>query len=193
MNSPQCNTRRIAKSLLEDRFFADLEHMIVNRLHSEADTKEGHTELVRSTGIEDPHLIAELVDLGITVEGLMALRLLPLVLVAWAENGVDEQERIRVMAEANELGIKEDSVAAILLHEWLRKLPHGESVDAWKRLMQSVFKEMSAVAQNKLIDATEHQMITVAKASGGHLGIGTVSVRERQMIDGLTLALRKQT
>ena len=192
MNISKRNVRGEAKSMIEDRFFADLEDMIVDRLHSEAETEQGHAELVRSTGIQDKQLIAELVDLGITAQGLMALRLLPLVLVAWAEDRVDEQERIKVMAEANRLGIQEGSVAAVLLHEWLRKMPHGECVDAWKRLMHGIFQEMSEVAQNKLIDATEQQMTAVAKASGGHLGIGKVSTKERQMIAGLTLALRKQ-
>ena len=193
MTASKRNVRREAKSIIEDRFFADLEDMIVSRLHSEADADEGHAELIRSTGIHDKQLIAELVDLGITAEGLMALRLLPLVLVAWAENRVDEQERISVMTEASRLGIQDDSVAAVLLHEWLRKLPHGESIDAWKRFMHGVFQGMSEVAQNKLIEATEQQMTAVAKASGGHLGIGKVSTKEKQMIEGLTFALRKQT
>lgn len=186
------NLREQAKSILENRFFADLEEMIVKRLHNESESKQGHAALIRSTGIHDKQLIAELVDLGITAEGLMALRLLPLVLVAWAENGVDDLERARIMVEARNLGIEAGSVADVLLDEWLRKLPPGESVDAWKRYMHGVFEKMSDVAQKKLVDATEQQMIAVAKASGGHVGIGTVTENEQRMIAGLLLGLRKQ-
>jgi hypothetical protein len=193
MSDSKRNVRGEAKSIVENRFFADLEDMIFDRLHSEVETEQGHAELIRSTGIQDNQLIAELVDLGITAEGLVALRLLPLVLVAWAENGVDPQERLRVMSEASRLGIQDGSVADVLLHEWLRKRPLGESVDAWKRFMHGVFEKMSEAGQNKLIDATEQQMTAVAKASGGHLGIGKVSTKEQQMIAGLVLALRKQT
>lgn len=192
MMLPQQSPRGVARSLIEKRFFTDLEGMIVQRLHSEAESPHGHAELIRSTGIKDGQLIAELVNLGITAEGLMALRLLPLVLVAWAEDGVDDLERESVMAEAAKLGIRDDSVAAILLHEWLRKLPHGESVDAWKRYMHCIAEEMSDAAKTKLIDTTIEQMKAVAEASGGHLGIGKTSVKEQQMIDGLTHSLRKQ-
>jgi hypothetical protein len=182
-----------ARKIIEDHFFAETEKMIVKRLQASADTEQGRADLLRSTGIDDKQLIDEMAQLGITAEGVLALRLLPLVLVAWAQNHVDQDEHATVMAEAHRLGIEEDSVAWVLLDAWMRRLPPSKSIDAWKRYMHGIFKKISPVAQQKLIDATHQQMTAVAKASGGHLGLGKVSKQEKHMIDGLMLSLGNQT
>lgn len=182
-----------ARNMIENHFFAETEKMIVKRLQASADSEQGRAELLRSTGIDDKQLIDEMAQLGITAEGVLALRLLPLVMVAWAQDHVDQDEHAAVMAEAHRLGIVEDSVAWVLLDVWMRKLPPAKSIDAWKRYMHGVFERISPVAQQKLIDATHHQMTAVAKASGGHLGLGKVSKQEKHMIDGLMLSLRNQT
>jgi hypothetical protein len=136
---------RIAQT---ERFFQQLEEQILQRLRSEASSSEGRADLLRATGIHDEHLLDEFGKLGITADGLMALRLFPLVLV----------------------------------DQWLTKRPPGLGVDAWKRYTHEVFLTMQDVAQKRLIELTEKQMTEVAKASGGHLGFGKVSNREKAVI-----------
>ena len=70
------------RSLELAHYFDELEARIVQRLHAEATTDSARAELLRATGVEDPELIDELSKLGITVDELLALRLLPLVMVA---------------------------------------------------------------------------------------------------------------
>tara|TARA_R110002049_G_scaffold50370_3_gene143083 strand:- start:124699 stop:125337 length:639 start_codon:yes stop_codon:yes gene_type:complete len=181
----------IAKRRATEHFFNDLEEMIVQRLHHETITDEGREELVRSTGVADPKLVDELVKLGITADGLIALRLFPLVLVAWAEDGADVGERSKVMAEAGQLGIEEGSTAWVLLDTWLRKQPPGLGVDAWKRYTHGIFSRMTVTSIERLIKLTEKQMTSVAKASGGHLGFGKVCKKERIMIDKLLREMRQ--
>jgi hypothetical protein len=173
------------------QYFAEVERQINQRLRAEASSSEGRAALMRGTGIDDEQLVDELARLGITADGLIALRLFPLVLVAWAEASADHNEQTIAQGEARKLGIDERSVAWLLLDEWLTKLPRGISIDAWKRYMHATFKSMSKVAQSKLIDLTEKQMTDVAKASGGHMGIGKVSKKEQVMIDKLTSTMRK--
>lgn len=177
---------------LAAKFFAYLERQIEQRLRAEAATPEGRAALLKSTGVQDVQLIEELAKLGITADGLIALRLFPLVLVAWAEANVDDKERKIAMAEAKKIGIIEGSVAWILLDTWLTEPPRGISVDAWKRYVHAKFKPMSKAAQEKLIDLTKNQMHAVAKASGGHLGLGKVSEKEQLMILKLTSIMREQ-
>ncbi|WDQ14851.1 hypothetical protein [Rhodopirellula sp. P2] len=174
-------------------YFSNLEQAIVRKLHDEAGSDFGRQELIRSTGIHDPQLIEELGKLGVTADGLMALRLFPLVLVAWAEKNVDQKEREAVIEEAQRIGIQEDSTAGILLDEWLQVRPPGLCVDAWKRYMHERFRGMSSVAQQRLILLTEKQMTSVAKASGGHLGFGKVSAKEKAIIHQVITAMRQQT
>ncbi|MGB7348027.1 MAG: hypothetical protein WBD20_27630 [Pirellulaceae bacterium] len=174
------------------RYFVALEHEVLRRLRREAASDEGREALLRTTGIHDPALITELGRLGITADALIALRLFPLVLVAWAENGVDQNERQAVMAEAANLGMTVGSTAWIVLEQWLIKQPPGLCVDAWRRYTHDMFEDMTPQMQERLIELTESQMTAVAKSSGGHLGIGKVSKREAATIHQVVTAMRQQ-
>ena len=44
----------------------------MKRLHSEAMSEQSRSELLRSTGVEDPQLVDELSKLGITADQLVA-------------------------------------------------------------------------------------------------------------------------
>lgn len=175
-----------------DHFFHDLEDQIFQRLRNEASSPQGREELLRATGIHDNRLLDELSRLGITADGLMALRLFPLVLVAWAEANADANERDAVMAQAVGLGIGEGTTAWILLDRWLTKHPPGLGVDAWRRYTHQMFIHMSDVAQQRLIDLTEKQMTEVAKASGGYFGFGKLSAREKAVIHQVIESMRQQ-
>ena len=173
-------------------FFSELEQQIVQRIRTEASSDEGRKELLDRTGLHDEELLAELTRLGITADGVIALRLFPLVLVAWADGTVEDGERSAVMTQAVRLGIGQDSTAWILLHQWLMKRPPSVCVDAWRRYIHETFSHMSHVAQSHLIEHTEKQMMTVANASGGHLGIGKVSKREHAIIRQIIQTMRGQ-
>lgn len=175
-----------------DHFFDELEQQIVKQLREEASSPQGRDELIRGTGIHDSELIDELGKLGVTADGLLALRLFPLVLVAWADQNVDASERAAVMTQAVRLGVREGSTAWVLLDQWLQKRPPGIGVDAWKRYTHEMFAEMSKVAQNRLIELTEQQMTSVAKASGGHLGFGKVSANEKAIIHQIIESMKRQ-
>lgn len=179
-------TTRSKRDLRLQDYFDGLEEMVVKKLHQEVQTKQGRAELIRSTGVEDPNLIAELTHLGITADGLIALRLFPLAMVAWAEDLVDKEERETVLAEALRLGIREDTTAWILLDHWLRKPLPGLGVDAWRRYTHGIFSKMSPIAVKRLVKLTRKQMEAVAKASGGHFGFGKVSKKEQLLIERLT-------
>ena len=183
------SSEKNARHALEEAFFRDVDSMIVSRLRSEADSDDAKRAL-ESTGLHDHTLIEELTQLGVTAEGLIAMRLVPLVMVAWAQDSVDEAERVTVLAQALRVGVVDGSVAEALLEHWLNEKPPLAILDAWKRYMQSEFATMSRVARAKLLALTEQQMTAVAEASGGHMGFGQVSAKERQLIEMMTHVLR---
>ncbi|TWT93107.1 hypothetical protein [Neorhodopirellula pilleata] len=176
-----------------EAFFHDIEDQIFSRLRNEANSPSGREELLRATGTHDTLLIDELGKLGITADGLLALRLFPLVLVAWAEADADANERESVMSHATALGIAEGTTAWILLDRWLTKRPPGLGVDAWRRYTHQMFSTMSEVARERLIDLTQKQMLEVAKASGGYLGLGKISAKENAIIHQVVESMRLPT
>lgn len=188
----------LQKKLSEQRrietahFFSKLQQRLVKQLCEEASSPQGREALIRSTGIRDPKLIQELGKLGVTADGLLAMRLFPLVLVAWAEQNADARERDAVMSEAAKQGIDENSTAWVLLEQWLRERPPGIGVDAWMRYTHQMFAKMSEVTKKHLIRLTKKQMTSVAKASGGHLGFGKVSAKEKAIIQQVIESMKRQ-
>jgi hypothetical protein len=188
LNMPDSKSARHA---LEEAFFRDVDAMIMQRLRSEADSPDASSTLMQSTGLRDPILIDELCQLGVSAEGLIAMRLVPLVLVAWADNVVNEAERETVLAQAHKVGVVDGSVASVLLEHWLNQRPPSKIIDAWKRYMSSELAAMSKAAKKRLIALMEAQMTAVAEASGGHLGMGKTSQTEQQLIEMMTRVLRE--
>ena len=179
----------LAISLRQRKYRDDLERRIVERLRTEARSDRARTELARQTGIADSQLLAELADLGLTTRTMGALRLIPLVRVAWADNHVDAQERQAVLTAATSLGIHRGSDAYVMLERWLREMPPAERIDAWERYLKRVMEKLGKTAQLKLIQFLRAQMIAIAKASGGYFGFGKVSAKERQTIESFMNAL----
>ena len=175
-----------------DEYLDYLKHQVVYKLHEETQTKQGRADLIRSTGIDDLALTDELVELGITADGVIALRLFPLVLVAWADGRINTSEREAVMAEALRFGISDDSSAWLILDNWLMSRPSSLCLDAWKRYTHDTFVQMSDVATQRLIELTNRQMTSVAKSSGGHLGYGKVSEKEHSMINQIVATMKIQ-
>jgi hypothetical protein len=168
---------------MEDVFFHNIDAQLVERLKAEAESEKGRDELIRNTGISDETLIAELVSQGISAKGLLALRLIPLVLVAWADKEVSDGERKTVLAEAAKLGIEESSVSHQLLDRWLQVRPAAEVGDAWKRYTVMMLDKMRENQRQAYVTELKRELHAVAKASGGVFGFGKVSQSETRMID----------
>ncbi|MEM9826459.1 MAG: hypothetical protein AAF958_07710 [Planctomycetota bacterium] len=176
-----------------NRYFAQLEEQIVDRFKANASQTSSRDELSVHTGIKDPVLLEEIIELGIPPEGLIAFRIYPLVMVAWASEGVDANEREAIRRVASRLGISSESVARILVDHWTRRPPPKLCMDAWKRYCRHLFSKMSHQSAQQLIDLTRTQMQEIAGASGGILGFNKTSNKEalriKQMIDEMDRCL----
>jgi hypothetical protein len=132
--------------------------------------------LAEALGLADESRAAAPFALGITAETAPAFEALPLVEVAWADGGVDEQERWRLLEAATRLGVEFGRPAHALLESWLVRCPAPELFAAWHE------RARGAPGQARLLlEAAER----VAGAAGGLLGFGTVSRAERRAIDGI--------
>ena len=75
-------------------------------MQSQADSDEAKSRLAQTLGSKDRKLVSQLASLGVTPEGLMAVQMVPLVLIAWANHGVDEKERSIVLSKAKRFGVE---------------------------------------------------------------------------------------
>lgn len=173
---------------LEDAFFREMDRKLLQKLRSELQRKNSTEELQRATGISDPAVLSALSAQNINSDTLVCVALVPLVSVAWADGTVQDHERDAILRAAHDQGIDRDSVAHLLLEDWLKKKPGPDLLECWKNYIHgirstvepAVFGQMKALVLGRAND--------VAKASGGFLGIGSVSDSEQKVLAQLEKA-----
>lgn len=171
---------------LEDAFFHDIDQKLIERLREESKTQASRLLLAKQAGITDSKLAEELIELGVTPESLIAIRLVPLVLVAWADREVSDDERETILAEARRLGIRSASIADDLLDAWLRRRPSKTMGDMWARYTRGLLLDLPVEIREAYVKEIKREMMAVARASGGVLGFGNVNDLELDMLEKLT-------
>ena len=174
---------------LEAAFFQQRERDLVEELRAAARSEEAIGALRLASGIGDEKLLSRLVSLGVTAEALVALRLVPLVRVAWADGDVAPGERTAVLQAAVEEGVDESGAALALLEQWLDEAPPQALSDAWTEYVQALAEEHEYDELESLEDVTLVWARRVASAAGGFLGVGGISSVEEEALDGLSQAL----
>lgn len=177
-------------SLVQRKYFDQMKDTLVDRMIVEAHSDHARAELVRATGICDDELLQELADLGFVKHTLVTLRLMPLVMVAWSDHSVDDKQRQVIYEAARKLGIRKDTDPYVMLEHWLENKPPRIMLDAWKRYICGLMSGLGLAPRRRLIENLKKQMLTVAAASGGFLGFGRVSSKEKETIEAMVKTLK---
>ncbi len=157
---------------LEEAFFAKHDEALLRKLR-EADTTASRRQAVAAaSGITDDAVLDRLVSLGIGSETVAALSMVPLVMVAWADGGIDERERTAILAGAADAGIDKDSPGYKVLGQWLRQPPPPSLLTAWTAYIEAVSDGLDPAARQALRDDLLSRARRVAEAAGGFLGVG---------------------
>lgn len=171
---------------LEDAFFHDVDLKLIEELRTASKNKASRLALAKEAGISDERLAEELIELEVTPESLVAIRLVPLVMVAWADRDVSDEERDTVIAEARRLGIHAGTFADKMLDSWLRKRPSQVLCDAWARYTRSLLLDIPYEIREAYVKEIKREMLAVARASGGMMGLGSVNDRELDVLERMT-------
>ena len=173
---------------LEAAFFAKHNHELAVRLKEKVALESAVKGLSEATGVDEQETLEELVRLGVTAQSLLALSLVPLVQVAWADGHVDAGEREALLKAADSAGIEPSTPAYELLEGWLGEAPGEAMVKAWEDYVQALCASSSAGSKEALRAVTMDRAEGVAKAAGGFLGLGSVSASERKVLNRLAKA-----
>jgi uncharacterized tellurite resistance protein B-like protein len=170
------------RKALEEAFFAKQNAAQLDRLRADRERAAAVEELERMSGIDDPALLAKLVDLGLGPASWTALSLVPLVEVAWADGSVKEREREAILSAAAEAGIGVGSPGYALLESWLDRRPEPSLFASWAGYTVELAAQLDGRERVALRDDLIARARRVARAAGGLLGIGTVSEAEKRVI-----------
>lgn len=178
-----------SRHALEEAFTREIDNLLMGRLQTQAESDEAKERLAKATGWNDQKLISQLASLGVTAEGLMAVQIVPLVLIAWANHGVDHKEREFVMSKAERFGVRERSESYALLEHWLRHRPPVTLFDIWRRFIRYELASMPPRSRERLVVLMKNQMVAAARCSGGFLGLRRICANEHRLITAMSRIL----
>jgi hypothetical protein len=180
------------KRALEEAFFRKQENALLNQLRAEQAKESTQEELAAATGIQDSTVLHTLSTLGITSDTFLALGLVPLVAVAWADGALDDKERRAIVAGLDAAGIVANSPAGQLVQGWLSHPPPASMLEAWSSYTSALAAELSPTERNNLRDSVLGRARAVAEAAGGILGFGNrVSPAEAELLQKLAKVFGK--
>jgi len=184
------NTLNDAGKGLEDAFFAKENARLLQQMRDNAKQQERRAAMREVVRVNDDALIDNLIALGLEPGTVLALQLVPLAAVAWADGQIEPRERDAVLKAAAAQGIATDSVAGQLLNNWLVQQPGAELVDAWKRQMRALLPLLSPNEREQIRASALERARSVAEAAGGFLGLTSrISPQEKAVLDGLAETL----
>jgi uncharacterized tellurite resistance protein B-like protein len=166
---------------LENAFFSNLDEELLSKLRENLSVDNAVAEFQAATGIKDPKVVAALHKLGISPSTMSAMRVLPLIAVAWADGAADANEIAAVNTIAGR-HFQHDSAAAGLLKNWLANRPTDAMLDAWEAYAATIFASLSESESQSLKATLIEEVNEVATASGGLLGFGAVSPSEKNLL-----------
>ncbi len=175
----------------EEEYFLKHDRELIGKMRKAAAVQRARQDLEDRTSLHDPDLLNDLESLGFTAETVTLLPLVPLIQVAWAERSVSHAERKQIFHLARARGIQHGSAADHLLDSWLSHRPPEEVFTRATRLIRA----MLAVHSGEMHDLSADDLVRycegIAAASGGILGVGKVSVEEREALTQIAEQLRK--
>jgi hypothetical protein len=182
------NPLKERKVALEDEFFAKKDSEKIAAIKKNLNIDDARDALAKATGMTDEALLDRLVELGISGETVVALSLVPLIKVAWADGEIQLNERDAIMEGAKAKGIERDTPAYDTLKEWLESKPDDSLFEAWTSYVQTLCGEMTK-EQTKIL---REQILTFAKvvadSAGGFLGIKRIAKSEDEALNEISAA-----
>ena len=175
---------------LEEEFFRKEDQRLTAKLRELKAKEASREELSRISGIKNTAILDRLVELGIHAETLVALSIVPLAEVAWADGAIDAKEAQAILDRAAKSGVTPGSPSHDLLKSWLERRPEPRLLTAWIHMVQGINENLTAEQVEALRAGLVERVQAVARASGGVLGVGKVSSAEAEMIRQLESAFR---
>lgn len=170
---------------LVSAFYAD-DTGLLDDLRRQVEDAERRNLLREVVKIQDDAFLNRLIALGITPESALALALIPLVCVAWADGKLDDKEREAILRAAAERGGAAERIGRRLLERNLSRPPDPRLLTMWKAHAGALWGCFTADERWRMRRNVLQSARDVAEAAGGFLGLTSrLSPEERKLLEEL--------
>jgi hypothetical protein len=176
------------KRSMEDIFFFEQDRRLIEQRKKLQQMRETKDSLAKISGIQDDAVLGKLVELGIRPETIATMIGIPLIEVAWADGGMDNEERKKLFEYAEKAGMRKKGLDPRIMSVWLKKRPGPDLLDVWIKYMQTLSKQLNEAERKSLRDELMADARSIAKAAGGVLGFRAISPEEKAMLEKLESA-----
>jgi hypothetical protein len=173
------NDRRRA---LEEEFFRKENEKLRARLRQKQEKAALKAELRESLRVDDESLLDALVDLGLTPATALALAIVPLAEVAWADGRLEAKEREALLALAKDYGIDPRHPSYEMLAGWLTHRPRPQLVELWADYVAAIVSRLGEHERTEMRERTLQRARRIAEAAGGILGLGNKISPEEEVV-----------
>jgi len=174
---------------LEEAFFAQENQRLLEKLKQKQDREAKRAALREVMPNADDEFVDHMHALNIGPEMILAITMVPLVAVAWADGNIADKEREAILKAAAERGVAPGSSAGQVLGTWLGQKPGDALLGAWKRYVQALRANLSADENDRVRAAALGLAQGVAEAAGGFLGLAKISAAEKAVLEEVEQAL----
>jgi hypothetical protein len=176
------------RKALEEAFFAEHNKKLLQKLQENAAKVARKEAISKVIDICDDAILDQLVEAGLCCETVVALQLIPLLEVAWADGTIQKEEHDAILRAAEEHGVGKDTVAHELLEGWLSRPIDAKVMQTWKGFIQALKEQIDTDAYTSMKNDAMTLAHKVAEAAGGFLGLSKVSAKEKAMLEELEAA-----
>jgi hypothetical protein len=174
---------------LEETFFAQENERLLRELRTKAKVEEKRKALGAVVKTNDPGLIDHMIELGVGPESVLAVGLVPLAAVSWADGRLEEKERKAILKAASEHGVEPGSASFTMLEVWLTEQPNERLISAWKKYARGIWEQLTEHEQGLMREGIMGRAREIAEAAGGFLGVRSISQQERALLEELEKVL----
>jgi hypothetical protein len=170
---------------LEETFFAKENERLLRELRQKAKVEEKRKALSAVVKAKDPAIIDHLLELGVGPESILAIGLVPLAAVSWADGSLDDKERKAILKAASERGVQPGSPNYTMLEVWLKEKPSKNLMEAWKKYARAIWEELTDSEKVLMRQSIVGKARDIAEAAGGFLGIASITPQEKALLEEL--------
>jgi hypothetical protein len=175
----------------EDEYFARRDRELLETERRKAADAAELRRLGEALGVSDDDLLARLRDAGFGPSHVAVVSVLPALEIAWSDGavGTAEGELLKEQLRSHSDGQQPSAEAIAKLDDFLVTRPPDHLFERARRAAQIAMSRASEDDRRKFATRLMAEAKAVAEASGGLLGLRSVSTPERRALDALAAAL----